>query len=658
MDQIYNNLINQLQLRVKLMYQRYSVPRWIVFGMDNIAVFFVFLFAYMLRFNFEMSGFAMSMALDHALLALVVYLASSLLIRSYVGLLRYTTVEDILKVFLSTSYAFFVLLLISLLSRLIYPDEHLVIPLSILIIHYVSVTVLLIFVRINIKILYHLVTSSFTEKKNVLVYGAGEMGAAVKRVIHSDDNGIYQVAGFHDDNKTRHGKMLDGVHIYGPEALTQAFIRKNSIEAFIIAIKNITPEKKSEAIRAALCLGLDVLEPPSVETWINGQFPSHQIHKVKVEDLLGREPIELNLKKIGGELSGKTILVTGAAGSIGSEIVRQLARFNVGKLVLVDQAETPMFNLGNELKTSYSRCVVKLVLADVTQRAKMENIFQEHHPDIVFHAAAYKHVPLMEENPHEAIRVNVGGTLIITGLSMRYGVKRFVMISTDKAVNPTNVMGTSKRICEMIVQFKSQNPANPGKFIITRFGNVLGSNGSVIPTFRKQIEEGGPVTVTHKEMTRYFMTIPEACQLVLEAGTMGKGGEIYVFDMGKPVKIADLAFQMIKLSGFVPGKDIKIVYTGLRPGEKLYEELLADREKTKPTHHPKIKIAQTEKLNKVAVLVKIEDLLTNLYSYSRQEIVDRCCELVPEYQSTNGEYTPKSGAKTVPVPPAKNSVEL
>ncbi len=658
MDQIYNNLINQLQLRVKQLYQRYSVPRWIVFGMDNMAVFFVFLFAYMLRFNFEISGFAMSMAFEHAFLALVVYMISSLLIRSYVGLLRYTTVEDILKVFLSTSYAFFVLLLISILSRRIYPDEHLVIPISILIIHYVSVTVLLIFMRINIKILYHLVTSSFTEKKNVLVYGAGEMGGAVKRVIHSDDNGLYQVAGFLDDNKSRQGKRLDGVPIYGPDALTTSFIRKNAIEAFIISIRKISPEKKSEVIRTALCLGLDVLEPPSVETWINGQFPIQQIHKVKVEDLLGRDPIELNMKKIGAGLSGKTILVTGAAGSIGSEIVRQLARFRVGKLVLIDQAETPMFNLGNELKSSYSSCVIKLILADVTQLAKMENIFLEHHPDIVFHAAAYKHVPLMEENPHEAIRVNIGGTLIITGLSMRYAVEKFVMISTDKAVNPTNVMGASKRICEMIVQFKSQNPANSGKFIITRFGNVLGSNGSVIPTFRKQIEEGGPVTVTHREMTRYFMTIPEACQLVLEAGFMGKGGEIYVFDMGKPVKIADLAFQMIKLSGLVPGKDIKIAYTGLRPGEKLYEELLADKEKTKPTHHPKIKIAQTEKLNKVAILMKIEDLLTNLYTLSRQEVVDRCRNLVPEYQSTNGEYSGKAEKMAVPVAAEKKAAKL
>jgi FlaA1/EpsC-like NDP-sugar epimerase len=297
-----------------------------------------------------------------------------------------------------------------------------------------------------------------------------------------------------------------------------------------------------------------------------------------------------------------------------------------------------MFHLENELKSNFSHCQVQMILADVTLHDKMESIFREYHPQVVFHAAAYKHVPLMEENPHEAIRVNVGGTKIMTRLAIRYGVKKFVMISTDKAVNPTNVMGASKRICEMIVHLKAKKPDNRTQFIVTRFGNVLGSNGSVIPIFSKQIEGGGPVTVTHPEITRYFMTIPEACQLVLEAGFMGNGGEIFVFDMGKPIKIIDLANQMIRLSGLVPGKDIKIEYIGLRPGEKLYEELLTDKETTKPTHHSKINVALDEKLNRTEVLSKIDDLLTSLYSLSKQEVVNYCRELVPEYKSTNEKY--------------------
>jgi FlaA1/EpsC-like NDP-sugar epimerase len=637
-----NGLIEQMQLKVNRIYQQYSVPRAIVLVADTFAVVITFLFAYLLRFNFVLTDFEMEHAVHHALLALAIYTISFLLSRSYAGLLRYTTVADILKVFLSTSYSFFVLLLISFLTRWIYWEENLVIPISILIIHYVLISVWLVFVRINVKIVYGMVTSSFIEKKHVLIFGAEEMGAVVKRVIQSDDNSIYQIVGFMDENKNLKGKKLDGIEVYSPLVLTPSFIKKHKIDVFIFAISELSSGKKSKLIQRALDLGLEVLEPPSIDTWMNGKFQIHQIQKIKLEDLLGREPIRLNMRKIGMELIGKTILVTGAAGSIGSEIVRQLTRFNIKKLILIDQAETPMFNLENELRSGYRECPVELILADVTNMAKMSSIFEDHHPEIVFHAAAYKHVPLMEENPHEAIRVNVGGTRIMTGLSMRHGVKKFVMISTDKAVNPTNVMGASKRICEMLVQFKTQNSGNKSQFIVTRFGNVLGSNGSVIPIFRKQIEEGGPVTVTHPEVTRYFMTIPEACQLVLEAGFMGKGGEIFVFDMGSPVKIADLASQMIRLSGLVPEKDIKIVYTGLRPGEKLYEELLTNRENTKSTTHSKIKIAQVEKLDKITVLVKIDDLLSNLYSFSKHEVVDYCRELVPEFKSANIKYMSES----------------
>jgi len=388
-------------------------------------------------------------------------------------------------------------------------------------------------------------------------------------------------------------------------------------------------------------LGLEVLQIPVVSDWLNGSFEIRQLKKIRVQDLLSRDPIQLNMKRIADGLRDRTILVTGAAGSIGSEIVRQLTRFNVAKLVLVDNAETPMFNLENELLEHFAHAPVRTILADVTDQTRMERIFREYQPDFVFHAAAYKHVPLMEQNPYEAVRVNVGGTTILTNLSVKYGVEKFVMISTDKAVNPTNVMGASKRTCEQILRSRSALEGNTTQFVITRFGNVLGSNGSVIPIFRRQIEEGGPVTVTHPDITRYFMTIPEACQLVLEAGFMGSGGEIFVFDMGEPVKIVDLARQMIKLSGFEPDNEIKIEFTGLRPGEKLYEELLTDHEKTLPTYNSKVKIALVADFDHEATLAKTVSLLRSCHRLSEEELVRKLSAIVPEYNSSNSKFTPE-----------------
>jgi FlaA1/EpsC-like NDP-sugar epimerase len=645
MFKISDYLLDELSQKVRLIYERYSVPRGLVFIADNLAVGIAFLFAYLLRFNFIMNDFDFRFALSQSFLALIIYTISSVIFRSYSGVLRYTTVEDILKVFLSTSYSCAVLILISLLSRWLYRVENLIIPISIIIIHYITITALLVFIRINIKIIYNLVSSSLGERKRVLVFGAGEMGVTVKRAMQSDEKNLYEVGGFLDDKGSLQGKKLEGVEIFSPVSLSPSFILKYQFDVLVIAINKITAQRKREIMETALGLGLEILEPPPVENWLNGLFQVQKLQKVKIEALLGRDPIRLNLKKIEMDLNGKVIMVTGAAGSIGSEIVRQLTNFRIGKLILVDQSETAVFLLGNELKKKYSRCQVEVVLADITNLEKMESVFQQYYPEIVFHAAAYKHVPLMEENPHEAIRVNVGGTKLLTGLSMRFGVKKFVMISTDKAVNPTNVMGATKRICEMILQYKAGNIPNSSRFIITRFGNVLGSNGSVIPIFRKQIEEGGPVTVTHPEMTRYFMTIPEACQLVLEAGCMAEGGEIFVFDMGKPVKIAELAAQMIRLSGLIPGKDINIEYTGLRPGEKLYEELFSDRETTKSTYNEKIRIASVERLTNSVFLSKIDWLLDNLYTLSKNEVVNYCHELVPEYKTSNGVYSKSPEAK-------------
>ncbi len=621
-----------LQKKAISLIHKYYLPRWLVFALDCFVIFITFIFAYLLRFNFVIADFAPGLAIKQALISVGVYAAFEFIFRSYTGLIRHTTVIDVANVFLSTSFSMAALLCLSFAEIYIGLSDILRIPYSIILIHYVLTTMFLFFIRLAIKTIYQIITSSFIEKKKVLIYGAGSMGVIVKRVIQSDVKGNYQIVGFLDRNKKLQGKKVTGIPVYNPNIIYTDFLRKRSIETLIFAIKDISPSEKGDIIRSALEVGLDVRDTPPIESWLDGHLEMKQIEKVQLEDLLGRDPIVLNLERIGKGLKGKTILVTGAAGSIGSEIVRQLTRFNIKELVLVDNAETPMFNLENELKAKEYPFSIQLLLADVTNSDKMERIFKEFHPEIVFHAAAYKHVSLMENNPNEAFRVNVGSTKSITRLSMRFGVKKFVMISSDKAVNPANVMGATKRVCEMIVQMRAQQEGNKTQFVITRFGNVLGSNGSVIPIFRKQIEEGGPITVTHPEVRRYFMTIPEACQLVLEAGFMGKGGEIFVFDMGKPIKIIDLAHHMIQLSGLVPDKDIKIVFTGLRPGEKLYEELLTKKENTLPTHHPKIKIAQIESFGNKNLLVKINAHLSNLYNLSKQEIVEVLQKLVPEYK--------------------------
>ncbi|MFZ0281326.1 MAG: nucleoside-diphosphate sugar epimerase/dehydratase, partial [Bacteroidales bacterium] len=475
-------------------------------------------------------------------------------------------------------------------------------------------------------------------------YGAGEMGFIVKRVILSDPRSGFSVFGFLDDSKKLQNKKINGIPVFNPEVVSSDFVSKNNIQTLILAIRNISPVKKSGIIIKAIDLGMEILETPAVEKWLNGQLEVRQLEKVRLEDLLGRNPIKLDLEMIRKGLNKKTILVTGAAGSIGSEIVRQLSRFATHRIILVDQAETPMFHLENELRRVYGHVKFKTQLADVTNYEKMKLIFREFRPEIVFHAAAYKHVPLMEENPHEAIRVNIGGTKIMTELASEYGVKKFVMISTDKSVNPTNIMGASKRICELLVQSKALAQGTNTQFVITRFGNVLGSNGSVIPLFKKQIKEGGPVTVTHPDITRYFMTIPEACELVLEAGFMGKGGEIFVFDMGKPIKIVDLANNMIKLSGLEPGKDIKIEFTGLRPGEKLFEELLSEKENLLPTHHKMIRIAQVDNRDYSKVMNKVNQALINLYSYSEEKIFEIFEEMVPEYKLSK-----EKNSRTLPI---------
>jgi FlaA1/EpsC-like NDP-sugar epimerase len=637
----YPDWILKLRRRALDFFNRHSVPRWMVFTIDVIFVFVAFILAYVLRFNFSLPEERETVLIYQAVLASSAYALFSLMFRSYSGLIRHTTLTDITLVFVVTTCSAVSLVSLSMIGLLAQVNPVFIIPPSILLIHYVAVSLLLFAGRIFIKLLFLFATGTTINKRRVMIYGAGELGFVVKRVVLSDPRYGFHVSGFIDDDRQKQGKKINGIDVFSTSVLSPEFIEKHRIESLIIAVKALSLDKKSSIIRTAVNLGLEVLDTPEVDKWLTGQLRMPQFRRVDLEDLLGREPIKLNINLIKKGLSDKTIMITGAAGSIGSEIARQLTSFQCEKVILVDQAETPLFYIQNELREKFLDTRFMILPADVTNAQRMEKIFREFHPDIVFHAAAYKHVSLMEENPHEAIRVNVGGTMIVTDLSIRYGVEKFVMISTDKSVNPSSVMGASKRMCEKVVQSHAMKGGHSTQFIITRFGNVIGSNGSVIPIFAKQIENGGPVTVTHPEVYRYFMTIPEACQLVLEAGFMGQGGEIFVFDMGQQVKIADLAKAMIKLSGFIPDKDIQIVYTGLRPGEKLYEELLTDAEKTIPTHHEKIKKAQVEEINGEKVLTKINYLLSHLYSFSNEEVVHEMKDLIPEYHTTNGKFRAK-----------------
>jgi FlaA1/EpsC-like NDP-sugar epimerase len=636
-------LREQIRSIVSEFFHKYSVPRWMLFIHDTLAVFVTFILAYLLRYNLVPSVIPIDSAAFHGLITTLIYVVFMLIFRSYAGLIRHTTLTDISLAFVTASSSTIILILLSLTIRFLPLDQNLVIPISVILIHYVLITVFLFSMRISVKMLFKFATSSIkTPVKKVLLYGAGEMGFIVKRVLLSDPRGGFFVQGFIDDNKHLQGKKINGIQVYGPEILSFDFIVSHNIQTLILSIRNIQPAKKSDIIQKAFELNLEVLETPVLDDWLYGHLEVGQLQKVKLEDLLGRDPIKLNMELIKRGLAKKTILITGAAGSIGSEIVRQLSRFNTYYVVLVDQAETPTFHLENELKKDFSHMKFKTQLADVTNTEKMELIFQKYHPEIVFHAAAYKHVPLLEENPHEAFRVNVGGTRVLLNLSVKYGVQKFVLISTDKSVNPTNIMGASKRLCEMLVQTEAMKVTVKTQFVITRFGNVLGSNGSVIPLFKSQIENGGPVTVTHPEISRYFMTIPEACQLVLEAGFIGKGGEIFVFDMGEPIKIVDLAVNMIRFAGFKPWTDIKIEFTGLRPGEKLFEELLSHKEEILPTYHEKIKVAKVEQSDFKNEAIKVFESLNDIYGFSDSEIIELFESLVPEYkfskEKTNGHY--------------------
>ncbi|MCU4165009.1 polysaccharide biosynthesis protein [Carboxylicivirga caseinilyticus] len=612
------------------------VSPWLILLIDLSIVANAFIISYIVRLNVLLSSYSVSDLTLSSLWVLLIYLLSFLIYGSFKGIIRHSSYNEF-KIMIITSLSAF-----SFLFGLNYIIEYfnlnwIYISQLVLIMHFSLTVILTIGFRMIVKEMYGFLTKK-QAFDNVLIYGAGDMAQITMEAIKNDKENHYNVLGFIDDKVSKIGIQVNSCPVISWKKALETGKSRN-VQIIILAVRNISVQKKHEISQACIDNGWKLKVMPSVQNWVNGISNEKQIRDIQIDDILGRDEIQLNLGKIMVGLDGKVILVTGAAGSIGSEIVRQLLRFSVQKIIMLDIAESALYDLQQELILSHSDAPFDVVLADVTNRKRIEDIFQLYKPDIVFNAAAYKHVPLMETYPYEAIRVNIGGAKLLADLAVKHKVQKFVMISTDKAVNPTNVMGTSKRICEIYIQALSQLKNIETAFITTRFGNVLGSNGSVVPLFKKQIAQGGPITVTHKDITRYFMTIPEACQLVLEAGFMGEGGEIFLFDMGEPVKIVDLATEMIRLSGLKVDEDIKITYTGLRPGEKLYEELLASKENTLPTHHDKIMIGKVRKHDYDTVNKKVKELLFALQIENNNLLVSRMKELVPEYISQNSEFS-------------------
>ena len=621
-------------------YSNRFLSRWLVLVFDSLIVLFSFSIATLLRMNFQLTEIDFSIFASQLIFVLGLRLLAFLYFQSYAGIIRHTSIEDAILILKAVFAGSFGAVLVSAVIRNTLGFEHVFnLSASILIIDFFICLFWMVILRFFVKSFYESFINQFKPTIGVLIYGAGYTGMLTKNVFQTDRSTNYKILGFIDDNESKIGKTIEGIKVYSLPEVLDKFVGSNEGLEVIMAINNMSAKSKRKISDIFLDRGVVVKALPPVDKWVEGEFAMNQIHNVKIEDLLGREVIQMNNKRIGEEISGKVILVTGAAGSIGSEIVRQLIAYFPAKLVLVDQAESALYDLEYELAGKVPTNVQLIVnVADVSDTRRVSKIFNNHQPDIIFHAAAYKHVPLMENNPYEAIKTNVIGTRILAELASEVGVEKFVMVSTDKAVNPTNVMGATKRLAEMYTQSMNQLEGVKTKFIATRFGNVLGSNGSVIPLFKKQIERGGPVTVTHPEITRYFMTIPEACELVLEAATMGQGGEVFVFDMGESVKIIDLAKKMITLSGLRVDKDIEIRYTGLRPGEKLYEELLNNDENTLPTHHPKILVAEVNTPSYAYMEVATNDLNQLLSAGDNNAIVSKIKEIIPEYKSNNSVF--------------------
>lgn len=609
-------------------------PRWGILLIDLVLSVIALAVAYLLRFNFEVPQVEFDLLWPVFPLFLGVRLFSFLIAGIQRAMVRHTSTEDAKRIFLTVLGGSLTFVLIGGI-RYFLVDGTYMLPFSVVAIDFMATAILMIGSRILFKLLHLRSKGAGKDEVRVVIHGAGEAGLITKRTLERSGTVKYSVVAFVDDDPRKAGKSLEGAVVRPADKLAELLASKE-VDQVIIAIANPDAENRRKVVDTAMAAKVRVLTIPPVDDWINGQLSAGQIQEVRIEDLLGRSVIQLADDQVRAHFAGRKVLVTGAAGSIGSELVRQLAAFGVDRLVLVDIAESGLYDIETELQGRVGPVEIIARVADVRDRKAIERIFKDHTPEVVFHAAAYKHVPMMEAQPEEAVHTNIHGTRIVAELAALHGVAQFVLISTDKAVNPTSVMGASKRIAEMVVNSLQQAGPMAPQFITTRFGNVLGSSGSVIPLFRRQIAAGGPVTVTDPEVTRFFMTIPEACRLVLEAATMGKGGEIFVFDMGLPMRIADLAEKMVRLSGLEPNVDIDIVYTGLRPGEKLYEELLATSENTLPTHHPRILIGKVRSADPALVLRMVDALSVGT---NAEDLVQRMKELVPEYRSHNSVYS-------------------
>lgn len=619
-------------------FQRYLsskvLPIWTILLIDVFIIVASCLLSYALRYDFR-SIFLDSSTIDRTVFwTVVVNLVFFRMFRTYSNVLRFSSFVDIMRIFVSLTVSYGLLTIASVLLEA-YMDVRIA-PVSVLFMAYIINFALMSCSRIVVKMIFELINFDGSKTTNVFIYGAKETGVNIAKSLRVNLRNHYRLRGFIADEPELIDKVMMGVKVYPNDDTLIEKLDDRSVNTIIISPAKMDLLKNTNMTDLLLAHNVKLLTAPPLSEWGGQPLNRTQLKEIQIEDLLQREPIEVDIHKIASHLEGKRVMITGAAGSIGSEIMRQVASFNPYKLILVDQAETPLHDIRLELQDRWRDIDAETIVADISNGTRIEAIFSEYRPQYIFHAAAYKHVPMMEDNVSESIQVNVAGTRILADLAVKYAAEKFVMISTDKAVNPTNVMGCSKRICEIYVQSLAKKLQEKGEnsvqFITTRFGNVLGSNGSVIPRFRDQIQHGGPVTVTHPEIIRYFMTIPEACRLVLEAGSMGNGGEIYIFDMGKPVKIVDLAKRMISLSGRA---DVKIEFTGLRHGEKLYEELLNVKELTKPTYHDKIMIATVREYDYDEVKVRIQNLIDMSYTYDQMKIVKAMKDIVPEFVSKN-----------------------
>lgn len=614
-----------------------TLPRVWILAVDMTIVIFAYVIADLMlyyeylpviEFNWKMTW-----------LLPLFYLITFLVTKTYDGMLRYAGFNDIRKIFTSCTITLGLLIISKVFFLKVNHDfaANYYPGFILMVYHYLITLVIMIIMRFTIRRLYNEVYKNASDKINTIIYGAGDGGTLLMRTLSQDPTSKFKIRAFVDDDPKRAKSQINTIKVYSPkEAMTPEFVKKNNIEVMILAIPSLNEKRQKEIIEQGLALNLVVKTIPSFDKWVDGKLSTSQIQDIKIEDLLGRNPIILGKSNVIREINGKVVLVTGAAGSIGSEICRQVMHYNPSKLIMLDQAESPMYDFQFEMNNTPDfkamRDKMAFVITNVKDPVRMREVFEMYHPQVVFHAAAYKHVPFMEENAYEAVFVNVFGTKLVADLAVEYGVEKFVMISTDKAVNPTNVMGATKRIAEIYTQSRQGKT----KFITTRFGNVLGSNGSVVPLFRKQIEQGGPITVTDRRITRFFMTIPEACSLVLEAGSIGEGGDIFVFDMGEKVKIWDLAEKMRKLAH---RPDVEIIETGLRPGEKLYEEVLANEENTIKTDNEKIMHAIVRKYETAEVDSMIEKLHDELETCDPMKIVAQMKVIVPEFKSNNSIFS-------------------